>query len=1284
MPSALFGYTATLLQDGTVLIAGGTGASGATASAAIYNPTTKTFTATGNMTTARVFHTATLLGNGMVLIAGGGIDQFYALSSAELYDPATKTFSPTKGPMVNSHYEATATMLNNGTVLICGGSAAYNGNYTPLSAYAEIYNPTTETFTATGNMIQARYEHTATLLFDGSVLIAGGFTQNNYSSNSAEIYVPSYGAFTPAGSLVVGRNQHSATLLLDGTVLLAGGVGYSNSTALSSAEIYNPSTLSSSATGSLNTARFQHTATPLYDGTVLIAGGLLQNLVSSTSSAEVYSPPPPAGTGPFTTTGNMTTPRAGQTANLLNDGTVLVAGGYNGSTNFATAELYSYPFSAGALNLKYIVLGVMYSPPGAKSTVSYGQSTTLGTSSTLTNTVNSNVGISASLGYSTSGKAGKTPISGSGTGNLSTNWTQQVDSSSTYTLNQTTTAGNGTNGPLSSAIGVDHDYDTVLVWLNPKVNLSAGALTGELLWNGYAFDSNDPYFTYDPDIVQLSIFCLKNPYFAPDCTVNNYRTSRSWDTSGVGGLTLADYAQIAAADPFYVNPLYDPNSDPNQRFTSTGNIVLFEPAPPGDGPKNWNGGWNFVAAAQDGESATNSYSEGFSIDVGIKFILSADLKYSNTATWTNKWSATQTTTVGQSAQYNIYGPVATDNYTGPTSFEVWQDNVYGTFMFVAPGTAPTTSGSIGVSPATLDFGSVTVGSISSPVQVVLTNNSVLPIFMGNPNQFPFTGTSMALSPVWAFSDPSLSVVTGSDACTGKIISPNATCTISVQWTPAASGTFSASMYLTGVTDAVVLATVPVNEVASKGTTTTALASSLNPSSSGQAVTFTATVTFSLGEMPAGESVTFMNGATQLGTGALSGGSASLTASTLPPGSNSITAVYAGDSNFNGSTSNVVSQVVSQATTTTALVSSLNPSNSGQAVTFTATVTSGFGTPPNGETVTFMNGTTSLGTGALSAGSASLTTSTLPLGTNPITAVYAGDSNFTGSTSNVVSQAVNAATTTTALVSSLNPSGSGKSVKFTATVTPSAATGTVKFYNGTALLATKTLSSGVVSYSTAKLPLGSNSITAVYGGDSNYSGSTSAPLIQVVLTATTTTLSSSLNPSAYGQAVTLTAVVTPAPPDGETVSFMKGATVLGTGTLSGGSASFTDTTLPVDTNTIKAEYGGDSNFSGSTSTAVSQVVSPATTTVVLVSSLNPSNSGQSVTFTATLEPQFSGTPTGTVTFYDGTMALKTVTLSGGAASYKTSTLAAGTHSITATYNGSTDFTGSSGSLTQTVN
>jgi hypothetical protein len=158
------------------------------------------------------------------------------------------------------------------------------------------------------------------------------------------------------------------------------------------------------------------------------------------------------------------------------------------------------------------------------------------------------------------------------------------------------------------------------------------------------------------------------------------------------------------------------------------------------------------------------------------------------------------------------------------------------------------------------------------------------------------------------------------------------------------------------------------------------------------------------------------------------------------------------------------------------------------------------------------------------------------------------------------------------------------------------------------LATKAIKGGTAAFTTKKLPLGLNVITAFYGGDSNYGFSTSAPVNQYVVEAiTATTLTSSSNPCPYGQSVTFTAEVTSsigAPPDGETVSFMNGKTVLGTGTLGGGSASFTTSTLKVGTHSITAVYGGDLDFSSSTSKALKQIVeTPAPYGVVSPTTLN---------------------------------------------------------------------------------
>jgi poly(3-hydroxybutyrate) depolymerase len=193
-----------------------------------------------------------------------------------------------------------------------------------------------------------------------------------------------------------------------------------------------------------------------------------------------------------------------------------------------------------------------------------------------------------------------------------------------------------------------------------------------------------------------------------------------------------------------------------------------------------------------------------------------------------------------------------------------------------------------------------------------------------------------------------------------------------------------------------------------------------------------------------------------------------------------------------------------------------------------------------------------------------------------------------------------------------------------------------------------------------------------------------------LTSTTTTISSSLNPSTFGQAVTFTATVSSslgAPPNGETVTFKQGSTTLGTGTLSNGQAKFTISTLDRTnggSDNIKATYAGDANFATSSSSVLDQVVNPATTTTKVVSSLNPANVNEPVTFTATVLPEYSGSPTGKVSFYNGSTKLAGETLVNGTASYTSSTLPAGTDQITALYAGNTSFlTSTSADLSQGV-
>jgi hypothetical protein len=275
----------------------------------------------------------------------------------------------------------------------------------------------------------------------------------------------------------------------------------------------------------------------------------------------------------------------------------------------------------------------------------------------------------------------------------------------------------------------------------------------------------------------------------------------------------------------------------------------------------------------------------------------------------------------------------------------------------------------------------------------------------------------------------------------------------------------------------------------------------------------------------------------------------------------------------------------------------------------------------------------------------------------------------------------AVVSSTALLSSLNPSTYGQKLTLTAEVSPTAATGTVSFYSGAAALGQIALNNGVAKLKIATLPGGTDSLIALYSGDSTYPRSTSLPLTQTVNRAATFTgLTSSPDPSNLGQTVTFTASVSSTTATG-TVTFYHGSTALGKATVGNGFATLATTALPTGSHSITAVYSGDGNYAGSNSPAWVQIVK-ATTTITLTSSPNPSNLNQTVTLTAAVSPS---TATGTVTFYHGTTSMGTAALSNGIATLGVSTLTAGQHSLTAAYGGdSGDAPSTSPAITQTVN
>ncbi len=332
-------HTATLLDDGRVLVAGGDNSVTGFNSAELYDPATGRWDVTGSMSNVRSSHTATRLRSGLVLVAGGCCDGtgVQNLATAELYHPRSGTWAAT-GSMTTPRVYHTASLLHSGQVLVTGGCGLENCY--PLLASAELYDPRSGAWTATGSMTTPREYHTATVLQSGLVLIAGGYGGAccNRDLNSAELYDPATGAFRATGSLHTARENHTATLLPDGRVLVAGGCGddYCN-TVLSSAEIYDPATGTWSTTGSMAAARVHFTATLLPSGKVLAVGGFY-----ATASAELYDP----ASGTWTATGSMAKARYNHAAALLTDGQVLVSGGISscgetGCNTRASAEVYT-------------------------------------------------------------------------------------------------------------------------------------------------------------------------------------------------------------------------------------------------------------------------------------------------------------------------------------------------------------------------------------------------------------------------------------------------------------------------------------------------------------------------------------------------------------------------------------------------------------------------------------------------------------------------------------------------------------------------------------------------------------------------------------------------------------------------------------------------------------------------------------------------------------------------------------------------------------------------------
>ena len=605
----------------------------------------------------------------------------------------------------------------------------------------------------------------------------------------------------------------------------------------------------------------------------------------------------------------------GNTLVVNGTGTILVAANQAGNATYAAAiqvaqTVVVNPASTGnqAANgpqtafLKYKVMGVVYAPPGAASSVTYGNSTLVGSTDTLSftksTTHETNLTVNVTVGI---------PFFGATTSYSNTDgWTDSNVNGTSVAIQTQTGNSVATMGPISSSLGVDHDNDVIYLWLNPVLQGTATTMptqsgTSTLLnWTGLetnSCDSRDPadlpnlqqtvngcdpnQYPYQ-DIVGIPVWCLKNP-FSPNqgCAQWIAYTSRSWDHSNWGrdsnttlplgpGLTMRDYADILEADPFVVlngssvnvcHPTYGPQLDPNVPETMTQapltpsgtEINFIDPLGPNDSPaylytpatcmtsntsptmyrfqpygaieypvpgpnglpSTYSGTFQYSRTNTTTNVATDSHTVTESVSVGVggggvvpyfSFGASVGTTNSDSTTWQQESGTANSTQLASTAAYSVTGPQLSDNYVGPATYNVYLDNIYGTYAFysdIAPQVTLSDLGTIGISTQITRRGGQTITS-----QCSASNSDCYPFpgavtaqtpaqwsqtgFGSGVHSFTLTNTSVypmtMASPAVTFSDPGFQLVEndGSDTCSNRQLPSGQPCTLNIAFAPVPS------------------------------------------------------------------------------------------------------------------------------------------------------------------------------------------------------------------------------------------------------------------------------------------------------------------------------------------------------------------------------------------------------------------------------------------------------------------------------------------------------------------